>query len=212
MSSPLAPNDPRHSSGASDPLDQARSLLQSVGKGVFWVVIVRGILAVVLGVLLIAAPAPMAAAIGILIGAWLVVDGVLTIMNANSARKNGLSWGWELAAGIAYVLAGLIIAIAPVSFALISGIFILWMMVIGTLIRGILNLASASFKGWSKALGVIDIIFAIVMAVVLFSSPGAALMALVWIVGIYTIAFGALLIIMAIIARKQARQSRQSLR
>lgn len=212
MSSPLAPNDPRHSADASDPLNQARSLLQSAGRGVFWVVIVRGILAIVLGVLLIAAPAPMAAAIGILIGAWLAVDGVLTIMNANAARKNGLSWGWELAAGIAYVIAGLIIAIAPVSFALISGIFILWMLVIGTLIRGILSLASASFEGWSKTLGVIDIIFAIVMAVVLFSSPGSALMALVWIVGIYTIAFGALLIIMAIMARQQTKQSRQSLR
>jgi uncharacterized membrane protein HdeD (DUF308 family) len=157
-------------------------------------------------VLLIAAPAPMAAAIGILIGAWLVVDGVLTILNANTARKSGLSWGWELAAGIAYVLAGLIIAIAPVSFAVISGVFILWMMVIGTLVRGIFSLASASFKGWSKVLGVIDIIFAIVMAVVLFSSPGAALMALVWIIGIYTIVFGAFLIIMAIMARKQARR------
>ncbi|HJA61200.1 MAG TPA: DUF308 domain-containing protein, partial [Candidatus Brevibacterium intestinavium] len=64
----------------------------------------------------------------------------------------------------------------------------------------------ASFKGWSKVLGVIDIIFAIVMAVVLFSSPGAALMALVWIIGIYTIVFGAFLIIMAIMARKQARR------
>ena len=212
MSSPLTPNDPRYSSGVPDPLDQARSLLHSVSKGVFWVIIVRGVLAVVLGVLLIAAPAPMAAAIGIFIGAWLVVDGVLTILNANTARKSGLPWGWELAAGIAYVLAGLIIAIAPVSFAVISGVFILWMMVIGTLVRGIFSLASASFKGWSKVLGVIDIIFAIVMAVVLFSSPGAALMALVWIVGIYTIAFGALLIIMAIMARKQTKQSRQPLR
>lgn len=207
MSSPLTPNDSRYSADDSDPLNQARSVLHSVGKGVFWVVIVRGILAILLGALLIAAPAPMAAAIGILIGAWLVVDGVLTIMNANSARKNGLSWGWELAAGIAYVLVGLIIAIAPVSFAVISGVFILWMLVIGTLVRGIFSLASASFKGWSKALGVIDIIFAIVMAVVLFSSPGAALMALVWIIGIYTIVFGAFLIIMAIMVRKQSRRA-----
>src|SRR5690625_3980081 len=210
MSSPLTPKEPRYSSGAPDSLDQARSLLHSVSKGVFWVVIVRGVLAVVLGVLLIAAPAPMAAAIGILIGAWLVVDGVLTILNANSARKNGLSWGWELAAGIAYVLAGLIIAIAPVSFAVLSGVFLLWMMVIGTLVRGIFRLAFASLQCRSKVLGVlgvIDIIFAIVMAVVLFSSPGAALMALVWIIGSYTIVFGAFLIIMAIMARKQARRS-----
>src|SRR5699024_8246806 len=119
----------------------------------------------------------------------------------------GLPWGWELAAGIAYVLAGLIIAIAPVSFAVISGVFILWMMVIGTLVRGIFSLASASFKGWSKVLGVIDIIFAIVMAVVLFSSPGAALMALVCICGIYTIDGESLRHCGAFLRRKQARRS-----
>lgn len=207
MSSPFDPNNPRSAAGAPDPLNQARSLLHTVGKGVFWVVIVRGILAILLGVLLLAAPAAMAAAVGILIGAWLVVDGVLTVMNANAARKNGLSWGWELAAGIAYILAGLIIAIAPVSFALISGVFILWMMAIGMLIRGIFSLASASFKGWSKLLGAIDVVFAIIMAVVLFSSPASALMALVWIIGIYTIVFGAFLIIMAIMARRQARSA-----
>src|SRR5699024_3904699 len=165
MSSPLTPNDPRHPSGVPDPLDQARSLLHSVSKGVFWVVIVRGILAVLLGVLLIAAPAPMAAAIGIPIGAWLVVDRVVTSLGARSARKNGLSWGWELAAGIAYVLAGLIIAIAPVSFAVFSGVFILCMFVIGTLVRGFLSLVSASFKCCSKAIGVIEIILSFVMSV-----------------------------------------------
>src|SRR5699024_544011 len=128
------------------------------------------------------------------------------ILNANTARKSGLPFGWKLAAGIAYVLAGLMIAIAPLCFSVISEAYDMWMMVIRTLFCGIFRLVSASFKGWSKVLGVIDIIFAIVMAVVLFSSPGAALMALVWIIGIYTIVFGAFRIIMAIMARKQARR------
>lgn len=192
---------------SANPADATRSLLTNLGKGVFWVVILRGVLAILFGILILAAPAAVAVALGIFVGAWLAVDGVLTIISANSARKANLHWGWELTAGIAYVVAGLIIAIIPLSFAVITGVFILWMLAVGMLIRGVFSLASKSFKGWSKLLGVLDIIFAIIMIVVLFSNPGAALAALVWIVAVYTIVFGIFLIIMAIMARSQTKKA-----
>lgn len=194
-------------SASPNPINPAQSLMNNLGKGVFWVVIVRGILAILFGILILAAPAAVAVALGIFVGAWLAVDGVLTIISANSARKANLHWGWELTAGIAYVVAGLIIAIIPLSFAVITGVFILWMLAVGMLIRGVFSLASKSFKGWSKLLGVLDIIFAIIMIVVLFSNPGAALAALVWIVAVYTIVFGIFLIIMAIMARSQTKKA-----
>lgn len=207
MSSPLDPRDPQSAAGNPNIVNQARSLLTNAGIGVFWVIIIRGILAILFGIILLAAPAAVAIAIAIFIGAWLIVDGVLTIINANTARKSGLSWGFELASGIVYVIAGLLIAIAPLSFAVISGVFILWMLAVGMLVRGIFSLASKSFKGWSKTLGVIDIIFAVVLGIVLFASPGGALEALVWVVAIYTIVFGIFLIIMAFMARSQSRKA-----
>lgn len=207
MSSPLDPRDPQSAAGNPNIVNQARSLLTNAGIGVFWVIIVRGILAILFGVILLAAPAAVAIAIAIFIGVWLIVDGVLTIINANTARKTGLSWGFELASGIVYVIAGLLIAIAPLSFAVISGVFILWMLAVGMLVRGIFSFASKSFKGWSKTLGVIDIIFAVVLGIVLFASPGGALAALVWVVAIYTIIFGIFLIIMAFMARSQSRKA-----
>ena len=81
------------------------------------------------------------------------------------------SWLRRRVVSAFYGAAGFTIATA--SFALVSGSLILWMMVIGTLPHDILSLASAPFKGWSKALGII----------------------------------GAFLIIMAIMASKQTRQS-----
>ena len=75
------------------------------------------------------------------------------------------------------------------------------------LIRGILSVASKTFRGWSKILGVLDIIFAIIMFIVVFSNPGAALIALAWIIAIYTIIFGIFLIIMAFAARSQTKKA-----
>ena len=204
--------DAGHAAGPSagsshSPVDSARSLLTDLGRGVFWVVLLRGILAVLFGLLIFIAPDAVAVVAGIWIGAWLVVDGILTIVNANTARKQGLPWGWELTAGIVYIIAGIAIFIAPLAFAVASGIFILWLMAFGMLVRGIFTLASKSFRGWSKLLGVLDIIFAIIVMIVVFTSPAAAVTALLWIVGVYVIVFGIFLIVMAFTARSQAKRA-----
>lgn len=198
------PND-----GYRNPVDSTRSLLTELGKGVFWVVLLRGILAIVFGILVFAAPDAVALVIGIWIGAWLFVDGILTIVNANTARKAGLSWGWELTAGIIFIIVGLLIFIAPLAFAMLSGVLVLWFMAFGMLLRGIFSLASKSYRGWSKLLGVIDIIFAIILMIVVFTSPAAAVTALLWVIGVYAILFGIFLIVMAFMARSQAKRVMQ---
>ncbi|WP_262778305.1 DUF308 domain-containing protein [Brevibacterium permense] len=45
------------------------------------------------------------------------------------------------------------------------------------------------------------------MFIVVFSNPGAALLALVWIIAIYTIIFGIFLIIMAFVGRSHTKQA-----
>lgn len=213
---PTSPSDgtmPTHDAAGErshQPIDSARSLLTDLGRGVFWVVLLRGILAVVLGLLIFATPQAVALVIGIWVGAWLLIDGILTIVNANTARKRGLSWGWELTAGIAYVVAGIAIFFAPLAFAVLSGIILLWMMAFGMLAHGIFTLGSRSYRGWSKLLGVLDIIFAIVIMIIVFSSPAAAVTALLWIIGVYLVVFGVFLVVMAFTARSQAKRAMQS--
>ena len=191
----------------TNPSGSVRSLMTELGKGAFWAVLIRGILAVLFGILILSAPAAMALTLGILMGAWLAIDGVFEIIHAIHARRQNLSWGWEMAGGIAYIIGGIIIMVVPLTFVVIGGAVILLMMASGMLIRGILSVASKTFRGWSKILGVLDIIFAIIMFIVVFSNPGAALLALAWIIAIYTIIFGIFLIIMAFAARSQTKKA-----
>ena len=191
----------------TNPSGSVRSLMTELGKGAFWAVLIRGILAVLFGILILSAPAAMALTLGILMGAWLAIDGVFEIIHAIHARRQNLSWGWEMVGGIAYIIGGIIIMVVPLTFVVIGGAVILLMMASGMLIRGILSVASKTFRGWSKILGVLDIIFAIIMFIVVFSNPGAALLALAWIIAIYTIIFGIFLIIMAFVARSQTKKA-----
>ena len=77
-----------------NPTGAVRSLITELGKGAFWAVLIRGILAVLFGILLFSAPAAMAVALGIWVGAWFIVDGIFEIVHALQARKQNLSWGW----------------------------------------------------------------------------------------------------------------------
>lgn len=212
MSTSSHPDDPRPTELPSPvlPPDSPQSLLTDLGRGVFWVVVLRGVLAILFGLLLLLAPTLVAIAVGVYVGIWLVIDGILTIINANTARRLGLSWGWEMTAGIAYVIAGLLVMVAPALFTVLTGVVLLWMLAFGMLMRGVFALASRSFRGWSKALGVLDIVFAVIVMIALILSPGAAVAALLWIIAVYTIVLGAALIVMAIMARSQVKKERSS--
>lgn len=212
MSTSSHPDDPRPTELPSPvlPPDSPQSLLTDLGRGVFWVVVLRGVLAILFGLLLLLAPTLVAIAVGVYAGIWLVIDGILTIINANTARRLGLSWGWEMTAGIAYVIAGLLVMVAPALFTVLTGVVLLWMLAFGMLMRGVFALASRSFRGWSKALGVLDIVFAVIVMIALILSPGAAVAALLWIIAVYTIVLGAALIVMAIMARSQVKKERSS--
>ncbi|WP_181276291.1 HdeD family acid-resistance protein [Brevibacterium oceani] len=196
-------------SATPDPMSTKRSFLADLGKGAFWLVVFRGVLAVAFGILILVAPAAVTVALGVYVGAWLIVDGILTIFNANASRRSKRPWGLELAAGIAYIIAGVVILLTPVMFALLTGSFILWLLAGGMIVRGLFSIFSKTLRGWSKALGVLDIIFAVILVIVLVTSPAAAVAALLWIIGIYTIVFGATLITMAVAARTAHKKTSQ---
>lgn len=190
------PRAPSHSPVVGSPT-------RNFSKGTFWVLLFRGVVAVAMGLTLILAPTAVAVILGLYVGAWLIIDGILTIINSNTSRKHGNSWAWELASGIAFTIIGIVIMLIPSVFAVITGGFILWMVAFGVLARGILSLSSRSFRRWSKVLAVLDIVFALALMFALLFNPTATVAALLWIVAVYVIVLGVFLIITAFTVRSQ---------
>jgi uncharacterized membrane protein HdeD (DUF308 family) len=183
----------------------------SVAKGIWWLVLVRGILGIVFGIIALIAPGAALTGIAIVVGVYLLMDGITEIIHAVQARKSDRRWGWLLFQGIVSVLAGLAAVILPGLAGLVGGLVVLWTVVVYTLLHGIMGIASAagiregSGRVWGIIAGVVSIVFAILLAIFVLLNPGATVLSLIWVVGIYAIIFGIVLIVASVKVRKHVR-------
>lgn len=126
----------------------------------WWVSLLVGILAIVVGIWVIVTPYSSFAALIILFEVALVLAGVLDVLFAVANRKVLYGWGWNLAAGLLEILLGLtLVAIPMVS----VGVIMIYVVGFWILFRSIWSIG-ASFDlhqvgirgwGWLLTLGIL---------------------------------------------------------
>src|SRR3954464_3482575 len=105
----------------------------------WWVLVVRGVAAVIFGVLALLYPPGAIAALVVLFGAYAIVDGIFNIVAAVRTPHRGQRWGWLLFEGIVSLLAGLVTLFWPGPTALALVLLIgSW-----SLVTGIAEIAAA---------------------------------------------------------------------
>ena len=169
-------------------------LLHSLAKH-WWVLALRGIAAIVFGVLAFAWPGITVVSLVILYGAYAFVDGVFSIFAAIGGGTPAPRW-WLAVVGILGVLAGLIAFANPV----LVGIYLLWFIGAWALVSGVMEIIGAIRlrkeidNEWMLILhGVISVLFGILLLV----EPLTAALALIWVIGAYAIAAGLIMIALA---------------
>lgn len=175
-------------------------------------VLVRGLLAIIFGVIASIAPGAALTGVAIVFGAYALIDGVTTLTHAVQTRRSDKRWGWLLLQGVVSVLAGLVAWFFPGVAGVIGGLVVLWTIVVYAIMHGALGIASASGvasgpgRNWGVVSAILTLVFGILLAIVIVLTPGATLLGLIWTVGIYAIAFGIMLVVTAF----QLRRGRQS--
>ena len=167
-------------------------MLQDLRRNWGWIV-VRGVAAVIFGVLAFIWPAITLAALVILWGAYALADGVLAFIAAFRVRDRGRPFWALLIVGVLGVAAGILTFFWPGVTALVLLAFIgAWALVMGLFqIVAAIRLRKAIEGEWLLALsGVLSIIFGALM----LWNPGAGALAVIWVIGSYAIVFGVLLI------------------
>src|ERR1700757_1564564 len=160
----------------------------------WWVPVLRGVVAIIFGIMAFAYPGLTVAVLVILFGAWVLVDGVFRIAGAIGHRASDPDWGWQLVIGILGIIIGLLTFHAPGITALALVIYIAaWALMIGATEIVVAIKLRREIKGeWFLILmGVVSIIFAIM----LLWNPLPGALALVWLIASYAIMFGILGII-----------------
>lgn len=180
------------------------SEITSAAKTAWWIIVVRGVVAVVLGIIALVWPDATARVIIVLFGIWALVDGIIALVSI--VTGHGRSWGWLLLEGVLGIAAGIIAFRAPVTVALALVLVVaFWSIMIGVLeISGAFQLRQMPGTGWGWLLasGVVSIIF----GVLLFAWPDIAFKTLIVLIGIYALAIGVFWLITAFMIRKDIKQ------
>jgi len=160
----------------------------------WWTLALRGVFAVVFGLIALAWPGMTLLALVVLFGLYVLADGVLAVITSLAERAKG--WGWLLLEGVLLLLVGIAVFRWPGNMTLA----LLLLIAFRALIVGVAEIATAiglrkQLEGeWVLALsGVVSILFALVI----LSRPGVGALAIVWLTGIYAIIYGVLMIALA---------------
>lgn len=169
--------------------------------------LLRGILAIILGLFAFFKPACMLIGIVQVMGVFFLLDGVLLIISAITGHTGGSRW-LALLGGIFYILAGIAIFSSPLLSALVTQAFVIYLMAFFVLVTGIMRIATA-MRLWKtsdhKWLLLVEGIIGIIFAVILIQSPIVSAVVLMQIVGVIAVVLAITMIIMAFGLRKLAQ-------
>jgi uncharacterized membrane protein HdeD (DUF308 family) len=168
----------------------------------WWALALRGLLAVLFGFAALFLLLDTLEAVGRLFGAYAITEGVLVILTGiRRTRYRGVL----IAEGASGIVAGLVALAWPS----ITALVLLYVVAIWAILSGIAEMIAAvslrrEIEGeWVLFLvGVLSVALGVVMAVL----PGVGLLSLVWLVGLYALAVGVALIVLAFRVRGLRRR------
>ena len=187
-----------------DDREMVRSLAQN-----WWALVIRGVAGVLFGLGALVWPPAAVAALVLLFGAYALVDGILNIVAAVRAPREGRRWGWLMFSGVIGIATGLITFFFPGITALALVVLVAsWSLVTGAAeIVAAIRLRKQIRHEWLWILsGLLSVAFGVLLLVL----PAAGAVALAVWIGAYMLVFGALLIGFGLRLRKWRQTGRTS--
>lgn len=172
----------------------------------WWVVTVRGVSAVLFGLMALIWPSITVTVLVLLFGAYSFVDGVFTLASAAFGRPKPTEANriWLVLSGVAAIFVGVVTFVWPSATALV----LLWLIAGWAVVTGVLELMAAvrlrkEITGeWMLALsGLLSILF----GVVLILWPEAGALTLIVFIGVFALVFGLALLALSVRLRKISR-------
>jgi uncharacterized membrane protein HdeD (DUF308 family) len=156
----------------------------------WWVFAIRGVAAIVFGVLAFVWPETTLTVLVILFGAYVLVDGIALLVALARGDALARRHAWSVGImGVLGIVAGVITFLAPGVTALsLLYVVAFWSIAMGAfqVIAAIALRRELDGEFWMALGGVVSIVF----GALLIAFPGEGLISLVWLVGIWSVVFG----------------------
>jgi uncharacterized membrane protein HdeD (DUF308 family) len=176
---------------AMDEMNPASILLAPIARN--WrLVLVRGLAAIVFGIACFVVPAISLLALVLLYGVYAIVDGISAVVWGSRSR-----WPAMVVVGAISVLSGLVAFFWPA----ITALALLYVIAAWAIVRGVAEISAAMHlrrqvsNEWILAgSGAVSIVLGVLLAVF----PGAGVLSVLWLIGLFAIAFGGLGVALAV--------------
>lgn len=159
----------------------------------WWVFVMRGVLAALFGLMALAWPGLTLDLLILVFGLYAIIEGILAIIAAFLRRQPGNYWWLLFVEGLAGIVFGVFALVWPALTATVLLVFI----AIWAISTGIVEIAAAvqlrrQIKGeW--LLGMAGFL-SLLIGLLLITNPTSGALAVVWLIGLYALIFGGLLI------------------
>ena len=178
-----------------------RPMLDALARN-WWLILLRGVLAILFGVLAFIWPGITLLTLIFLYAGFAFADGALSLIAAVRGGTPTPRW-WLALVG----LMGLAVGVLTIFYPQITGLVLLMFIAAWAIVTGVLQIYGAiklrnEIEGewWLVASGVLSVVFGVLLVL----WPGAGALAMVLVIGTFAIIFGALLVGFALRLRKHA--------
>lgn len=173
---------------------------------------VRGVVALLLGVGAIAFPLSAVFAFTLLFAAYCFVDGIASLFaGLRGAREPGHRWGALVFSGIVGVLIGVLFLLMPLVTTVTYTFVVLAMLAAWSIITGILELVAAirlrkEIEGeWLLgASGAISVLLGVAVIALVIPYPEASILSAAWLIAFFAFGTGIVLVAQALRLRRLA--------
>jgi uncharacterized membrane protein HdeD (DUF308 family) len=165
----------------------ATDAIRHAYRRTWWSLVVRGILAILIGCLIFARPMDSTAAFALVLAIWILIDGVMEIVVAFEVRDAVKHWWLYLLGGLISVAFGVAALYYYPGLSLTFAVVWLawWLLVSGAvaIYAGVQERQMGQSWGWTVVWGIVSIL----AGVYAFMNPGIALISIMTIIGVVAI-------------------------
>ncbi|WP_156066930.1 HdeD family acid-resistance protein [Pseudonocardia halophobica] len=172
------------------PVDAVREFAGAV----WWMVLLRGVLIALFGIIALVSPGIALLTLVFLFGFYAILDGVVAVVMGVRARKTAAHWVWPVVQGVLSVIAGIVALAWPG----VTALALLFVVAFWAIVMGVAEIAEAFTArragahawGWTLVAGIVNVLFGLALLV----WPATGILALIWLVGLFALIGGVILI------------------
>ncbi len=167
-----------------------------VARTYWWLVLVRGIVALLFGIVAVGWTHIAILFLIYLLGAYFLIDGIMGVILAFQERPVYSRWWLILIGGII----GIILAFAVFFWPGGAALVLTYLIAAWAVITGIIAIIAAFFvstgfgREWSLVVGGA---LSVILGIIVFFIPVTAILAFVWLLGVFAIIYGIVLLVRA---------------